>query len=298
MLSLFLLHSSPSIPLAKGHSKFLGNVVSSTLPPAFDTYWNQITSDGGGRWVTVESTRGRFNFALSDIAANHSKRANIPFLYHALVYGAEEPTWIGRLPAGEQKIAIDDFIKVVGARYSPEFVEVVANPVHHPSAIRAALGGDGTTGYDWILYLFKQAREAFPKSKLILSEYDLLTGGTTLPVFVRIVNVLKNQKVIDAIGVQVEGTNVAKLVNATIVAGLNTLGGTGLPVYCTNIETASSEATEVAIIERIFPILWHHPVVKGITLWGYIPSLLSPGGEEKEALRWLKAYLDSSAGKV
>jgi hypothetical protein len=35
-----------------------------------------------------------------------------------------------------------------------------------------------------------------------------------------------------------------------------------------------------------------------VILNGYIPSLLSPAGEEREALRWLKAYLDSAAGKV
>jgi endo-1,4-beta-xylanase len=298
MLVVLAFHASAAIPLAKGQSKFLGNTVGSTVPPSFDTYWNQVTSETGGRWNVVESTRGHFNFALADVSANHSKRTGIPYLYHALITGQEEPSWVGKLSAAEQKVAVDAFVKAVGARFSPEFVEVVANPVSHPSAVRAALGGDGTTGYDWVLFLFKTAREAFPKSKLVLTESDLLTGGTTLPSFVRIVNILKNQKVIDAIGVQVDGTNSARLVNATIVTSLNTLGGTGLPVYFTSLATSSSEAAEVAIIERLFPIFWHHTAVKGITLWGYIPGLLSSNGEEREALRWPKAYLDSAAGTV
>jgi endo-1,4-beta-xylanase len=298
MLAALVFAGFSSIPLAKGQSKFLGNIVGATVPASFDTYWNQITTETGGRWGVVEATRGRLNFGLADVAANHSKRANIPFTYHALIYGAEEPNWIARLPAAEQKTAVDTFIKAAGARYTPDYVEVIANPIHHPSAVRAALGGEGTTGYDWIVYLFKAARDAFPKAKLLISEYDLLTGGTTLPALVRIVNVLKNQKVVDGIGVQVEGANLARLNNATVATSLNTLGGTGLPVYFTSLETAASENTEVAVIERLFPILWHHTAVMGITLWGYVPSLLANNGEEREALRWLKAYLDSAAGKV
>jgi endo-1,4-beta-xylanase len=298
MLSLLVLHSLAASPLAKGQSKFLGNVVGASVPPSFDTYWNQVTTETGGRWNVVESTRGRFNFALADTAANHSKRAGIPLIYHALIYGADDPTWASRLTPAEQKSSVDEFIKTSGARYAPEFVEVVANPVHHPSGIRAALGGDGNSGYDWVIYLFKAAREAFPKSKLLLTEYDLISTGTTISTFVRIVNILKNQKLIDAIGVHIESASVARLTNTTISASLTTLGGTALPVYITGIETAASEAAEVAVIERLFPPLWHHAAVKGITIWGYIPALLSAAGEEREALRWLKAYLDSSAGKV
>jgi endo-1,4-beta-xylanase len=165
--------------------------------------------------------------------------------------------------------------------------------VIHPS-----LGGDGTTGYDWLVYLFKAARDAFQKAQLLISEHDLLTGNTTLPALIRIVNVLKNQKVIDGIGIQVQGANLAVLNNATVLAGLNTLGATALPLYFTALETSPAATVEVAVIERLFPLLWHHIAVKGITLWGYIPSLLSAAGEEREALRWLKAYLDSPAGKV
>jgi endo-1,4-beta-xylanase len=298
MFAALVLAAFASVPLAKNSSKFLGSVVGNVVPASFDTYWNAIGTNNGGEWNIVEATRGRYNFAAADVAANHSKIAKIPFNLHALFYGAAEPNWVARLAAAEQKAAVDAFIKAVGARYAPDLVEVAANPVHNPVAVRPALGGDGTTGYDWLVYLYKAARDAFPKAKLLVSEYDLLTGNATLPAFIRIVNVLKNQKVIDGSGVTVQGVNVARLNNATVLASLNTLGATGLPVYFTSFETAAAEATEVAVIERLFPLIWHSAAVKGVILNGYIPSLVTVGGEEREALRWLKAYLDSAAGKV
>jgi endo-1,4-beta-xylanase len=298
MFAALVLGAFASVPLAKNSSKFLGNVVLRNVPASFDTYWNAIGTETGGEWNVAEAVRGRYNWAVADVAANHSKVAKIPFNLGALFYGAVEPGWVAGLSAADQKAAVDAYIKAAGARYAPDFVEVAIRPVHNPVAIRPALGGDGTTGYDWLVYLYKAARDAFPKAQLLVTEYDLLTGNATLPTFIRVVNILKNQKVVDGIGVQVQGANLARLVNATVIASLNTLGATGLPVYFTALETAAAEATEVAVIERLFPILWKHTAVKGVILYGYIPSLLSNAGEEREALRWLKAYLDSPAGKV
>jgi endo-1,4-beta-xylanase len=298
MFAPLVLGAFASVPLAKNSSKFLGNIVAANLPASFDTYWNAIGTAAGGEWNIVEATRGKYNFALADLAANHSKIAKIPFNLHALFYGAAEPAWLASLAAADQKAAVDAFIKAVGARYTPDLLEVVDRPIHNPIAIRPALGGDGTTGYDWLLYLYKAAREAFPKAKLLLTEYDLLTGSATLPAFIRLINLLKNQKLIDGIGLNVLGVNLVRLNNATLLASLNSLGATALPLYLTSLETLNAEATELALLEKLFPLIWHHSAVKGILLNGYIGSLLSPAGEEREPLRWLKAYLDSAAGKV
>jgi endo-1,4-beta-xylanase len=298
MIAFLISGALAAVPLAKGQTKFLGNVVAGTVPASFDTYWNAIGTTNGGEWNIIEQNRGRFNFNVADVAANHSKRAAIPFNLHALFYGGAEPGWVRGLPAAEQKTVVDTFIKTLGARYTPDFVEVATNSIHNPPAVRAALGGAGTTGYDWLVYLYKAARDAFPKAKLLLTEYDLLTGNSTLPTFVRAVNVLKNAKLIDGIGVEVQGANLNRINNVTITASLATLGGTGLPVYFTSLETANGEAAEVAVVERLFPLIWHNAAVKGVILNGYIPSLVSRDGEEREALRWLKAYLDSAAGKV
>jgi endo-1,4-beta-xylanase len=161
---------------------------------------------------------------------------------------------------------------------------VAIDPVREPFAIRAALGGDGTTGYDWFVYLYKAARNAFPKLKLLVTEDDLLSNNWTLPTFVRVVNVLKNQKLVDGIGVWVHDVTVTRLVNSTVIANLNTFGATGLPVYVTDLTTSINETTEIGIVERLFPLIWTHTAVKGVFLDRDIRTLLSRAGEELEAL--------------
>jgi endo-1,4-beta-xylanase len=36
--------------LAKGHAKWLGNVMSNYVPSGFSTYWNQVTLQWAGKW--------------------------------------------------------------------------------------------------------------------------------------------------------------------------------------------------------------------------------------------------------
>ena len=54
--------------------------------------------------------------------------------------------------------------------------------------------------------------------------------------------------------------------------------------------------------QRIFPALYEHPGVMGITLWGWRPGLwrndqgayiINSDGSERPALEWLRTYLDS-----
>ena len=48
-------------------------------------------------------------------------------------------------------------------------------------------------------------------------------------------------------------------------------------------------------------MMWTHPVVAGITLWGYIEGqtwkpgtgLLNSNGTERAAMKWLKSYVVS-----
>jgi hypothetical protein len=51
---------------------------------------------------------------------------------------------------------------------------------------------------------------------------------------------------------------------------------------------------------RIFPVFWEHPAIRGITLWGFRPSLwrnaqgaylVRGDGTERPALRWLQQYV-------
>ena len=57
---------------------------------------------------------------------------------------------------------------------------------------------------------------------------------------------------------------------------------------------------QLADYQRVFPVFWEHPAVRGITLWGYRPGhwrsaqgayLVLANGAERPAMLWLKQYV-------
>ena len=59
------------------------------------------------------------------------------------------------------------------------------------------------------------------------------------------------------------------------------------------------DATQLQLYQKIFPVLWQHPGVQGITLWGYIEGqmwqptcyLVHTDGTWRPALDWLAQYI-------
>ena len=72
-----------------------------------------------------------------------------------------------------------------GSRRSPsefpniDYIEVVNEPLHDPPRGAGngnyieALGGNGATGWDWIIESFRMARQYFPNAELGLNEFSI-----------------------------------------------------------------------------------------------------------------------------
>src|SRR5690606_38881191 len=86
----------------------------------------------------------------------------------------------------------------------------------------------------------------------------------------------------------------------------------GLPVQVTEMDVdgnpnespfvtpAQSDQAQLTSMQRIFPAIWEHPRVIGVTMWGWRPGLwrtdqeaylVRNNGEERPALQWLQEYL-------
>nr|BAF57349.1 putative glycosyl hydrolase family10 [uncultured symbiotic protist of Hodotermopsis sjoestedti] len=288
--------------LATGKSKFLGNIVGSSVPSSWDTYWNQVTAENGCKWESVEGTRGSYNWAQCDVAADHAKSAGIPFKYHTFVWGSQEPSWLGNLGSADKKTAVENLIRAAASHYSPDYIDVVNEALHAPSNARDGLGGSGSTGWDWIVTAFTLARSAFPSSKLLINEYGIINDASEIKQYLQIVDALKAKNLIDGIGIQTHQFNVNDLSAATITSNLNTLAASGLPIYSSELDiNGNSEANQAAIYQRVFPAIWEHSGVKGITLWGWITGqtwkdgtgIADASGNPRQALTWLKTYMAS-----
>jgi endo-1,4-beta-xylanase len=304
-------------PLATGKDKFLGAAWSpGTASLNFANYWNQVTPENGGKWGTVEGTRNVMNWTQADEAYALAKSHGFVFKWHTLVWGNQQPNWIAALPPEEQLAEIKEWYAAIAARYPDiDQIDVVNEPLHAPPSYKAALGGDGATGWDWIITAFTMARQYFPNAKLLINDYSITNDGNATTRYLQIIQLLKDRNLIDGIGDQVHAfstTEPAPMTNHR--ANLDRLAATGLPIYGTELDLDGTLAgvinddVQVANYKRVFPVFWEHPAVKGITIWGYVRGfhwrnaqgdwLLYPNGGERPALQWLIQYVGNTAATV
>jgi endo-1,4-beta-xylanase len=308
-------------PLAAGLDKFLGNIYSQSQLLHFEHYWNQVTPENAGKWGSVEGTRDVMNWTALDNAYNLAKDNGWPFRFHVLVWGNQQPSWMATLPQDEQLEEIEEWFTAVAERYPDiDYLEVVNEPLHDPpddaedGGYIEALGGSGDTGWDWIITSFEMAREIFPEdTRLVLNDYNILNSQINRIDYREIVDLLQERDLIDVIAVQGHAFSTREPVS-TLTATLDYLGATGLPIQIAemdvdgnpqvdpNVTEEESDQTQLEDMQRIFPALWEHPSVEGITLWGWKPGLwrqdqeaylVRTNGEERPAMEWLREYLEN-----
>ncbi len=295
-------------PLASSKSKFVGNVIrngNSIRAANFTKYWNQVTAENAGKWGSVEFSPGSYTWTQLDNIYNFAKSNGFPYRHHTLVWGNQEPGFIAGLDAASQYQEVENWIKAVGQRYpQADFCDVVNEPLHDPPSYKNALGGDGATGWDWVIKAFELARQHLsPNTKLHLNEYSVINDGSANAQFLQIINLLKTRGLIDGIGVQRHHFEVdGGASTTTLHNNLNNLAATGLPIYITELDiNQQDDNTQLQRYQTIFPVLYEHPGVKGITLWGYVQyetwrpytHLVTDRLAERPALQWLRTYLAS-----
>jgi endo-1,4-beta-xylanase len=270
-----------------------------------------VTPENAGKWGSVEGVRDVYDWTELDRAYNFAKTRGYAFRLHVLVWGKQQPGWIAALDSADQADEVEEWINLAGERYpEADYVEVVNeaiewSPYDYYPSYRNALGGAGKTGWDWVIRAFEMAREAFPDSKLLLNEYQLFGGNKSIATYLQIVNLLKDRNLID--GVCEQGHFLESTGAATIKARLDQLASTGLPIQITEFDLNIADDTQqLNKYKAIFPTLWEHPAVQGITFWGYIQGtmwrtdgwLLSSRGVERSALTWLKEYVTNWTSAV
>ncbi|MHB8579974.1 MAG: endo-1,4-beta-xylanase [Ignavibacteriaceae bacterium] len=290
--------------LVKGQDKFVGNIIGSSIPSNFTKYWNQVTPENAGKWGNVEIKENVFVWDTLDNIYHYALKHHIPFKFHNLVWGKQQPEWIKDIDPAQQKQQVERWIKLCGERYpKASFVDVVNEPIrtkedmHYPPYYEA-IGGKGKTGWDWVIWSYEQARKCFPHSKLILNEYNILNGRRPIDTLIYIVNLLKERKLIDGIGIQ--GHFLEETDSADIHSRLDILAKLGLPIYISEYDVnIANDAKQLEKYKEQFPLFWNCKAIKGITLWGYKQNiiwrpnayLVRADGTERPALKWLKKYL-------
>src|ERR1035437_7832046 len=135
--------------LAKCKGKYLGNIIPSSVPSNYTSLWNQATSENGGKWGSVESVQGTFNFTTSDVAYNWAKNNNALYKYHNFVWGSQTPNWVASASTATIQTEIQNYILAVASHYNPmgglSLIDVLNEPVN--TAMPGNMKAASTAGY-------------------------------------------------------------------------------------------------------------------------------------------------------
>jgi endo-1,4-beta-xylanase len=283
--------------------KFLGNITQrGQIPSNFTTYWDQIVPENEGKWGSVEGTQGKYNWTSLDNIHSYAKTHNIPFKQHNFVWGSQQPNWIGGLSQANQKAAVEDWIKQFCTRYpDTQMIDVLNEPPPHTTPpYLAALGGAGASGYDWVVTIFKWARQYCPTSILIVNDYNIIEYSNDNNNIIKLVTAaMKAGAPIDAVGAQSHALQTASASTTQMYID-KIASSTGLPILISEFDLNIADDTQQKNqMQSLFTMFWNDKNVKGVTYWGYQQGqtwetnswLLSSSGTERSAMSWLMQFV-------
>ncbi len=279
-------------------NRFLGSVTAEAIDYDDFGYFNQLTPGNAGKWGSVESTQDVMNWQALDTAYQYAKDNNLPFKMHTLVWGQQQPSWITDLPLEEQIAEIEEWMAAVAERYPDiDTIDVVNEPLHAKPAYIEALGGDGETGWDWLIKSFELARSYFPDAQLLINDYNILILDSFTNSYLEPIAVLQERGLVDGIGLQAHFLERAD--NAQVEANLATLSALGLPIYISEFDlNFANDAQQANRMRDLFTIFWNNPAVVGVTHWGHLENrmwrddayLIREDKSLRPAMEWLLCY--------
>lgn len=312
---VFCLFSFISVQaqVSSNPNKFFGNITTSFNVdagggvPQFYKLWNQITCENESKWSSVEGNRGNFNWGC-DNAFNYAKQHNFPYKFHALVWGAQYPSWLPNLTTKERFAALTNWFDHARAKYNTlPMIDVVNEAVgKHQDGnpmMKETLGGGGKTGYDWLIKAFDMAYERWPNAILIYNDYNSIRWDVDN--YITLVQTLRDAGApIDAYGNQAHelGDISTSELSSVLKKQQDALQ---MPMFVTELDIdKENDAQQKAQYQKVLPLLWEAPYCAGVTLWGYVlgrtwvsNSGLYRDGTERPAMTWIKEYMATDAAK-
>ncbi|MBR1547303.1 MAG: endo-1,4-beta-xylanase [Prevotella sp.] len=317
ILSTMMLAAAATVhaQLSSNPDKFLGNITTGWTNMDYDgfkysDYWNQVTPENATKWECVEGTRGTYSWWNADVAANYARQHGMPFKFHTLVWGSQYPGWMNNLSKDEQLKAVVKWMDAVKAHYpNLEMIDVVneAIPGHAPAPFKDALGGDGKTGYDWIVRAFEMAAERWPDAILIYNDYNTFQYNTDQ--FIDLVRTIRDAGApVDAYGCQSHELGGMKA--ADFGASMKRIHDElQMPMYITEYDIGdSNDGNQNWNYQQHIPLMWEADYCAGVTLWGWIYgqtwtndgkgySGLIKDKKERSAMTWLRQYMQTDKAR-
>lgn len=300
--------------LSSNPYKFLGNITTRGNVeagggvPSYYTLWNQITCENESKWSSVEGNRGNFNWTGAERAFNYAKQHHFTYKYHALVWGAQYPSWLESLSPKNRFAALTNWFDNAKAKFKTlPMIDVVNEAVgRHQEGnpmMKETLGGGGKTGYDWLIKAFDMAYQRWPDAILIYNDYNSIRWDVDN--YITLVQTLRDAGApIDAYGNQAhELSDISETELKNVLKRQQ--DALKMPMFATELDIdIANDAQQKAQYQKVLPAFWEAPYCAGVTLWGYVlgatwvsNSGLYRNGVERPAMTWIKEYMQSDAAR-
>ena len=328
-VSLRLTPFETTTALASGQSKLLGNITDGNIntitnagefPTNYADYWNSAIAGNVCKWRPVETNQGEFDFRGADVLQSFCRLNGIKMIWHTLLWGANQghPSWFEGLSESDSKAAVQAWFKAIADRYGDDIYGIqVLNeiiPGHQEkteTVLKPQLGGAGVTGYDWIIWVYEQARYYFPNALLWTNDFGMMNTTTNAAnnrnYMYGVSKALSDRGLVDAFGMQSHYFNVNDLTPAAITNILNEVQlSIDVPVHITELDISGTDQEQLDRYQKIFPAMWNHRHVERVTIWGWIigetwrhdqghvTGLINRDGTGKRpALAWLETFMET-----
>ncbi len=249
------LPDPPLKDLAARHDIELGNFAMPKLlgeKPYSDilsTQFNFALLDNQPNWhftdADLRPSRTQYNFEKIDEVMAYAEQHNMPVQAHHYIWGEEKwlPEWLlkGNFSREELDVIMQDHIQTVGAKYSGRIREwTVVNEAftrgQHLYGLRD-WWADATGGQAYIDKSFQWARQADPKSKLILNDFGNESINTVSDSMYDYVKSAKARGIpIDGIGMQMHIDGTHPPLKDEVITNMRRFGELGVDVYVTELD--------------------------------------------------------------
>lgn len=147
--------------------------------------FNIIVAENDTKMCNIMPEPGKYNFEQADKIVNFAKANNMDLRWHTLVWHNQSPEWIFKNDDGSKasketlEQRLKDYIFTVGKRYANDICSVdVVNECISDKNFILRDGNDRSQwfdilGPDYVDKAFYWAKEAFPKSSLVINDYNL-----------------------------------------------------------------------------------------------------------------------------
>jgi len=243
--------------------------------------FNAAVTENAVKWGNMERQKGKVNYSTVDAILKWSEENHIPLKAHNLFWGIPEyvQPWLKEMPDAELEQTLKNRAETITARYKGRFVEYdLNNEMVHGNYYEDRLGAGITKKMaEW-------AHTGDPNCRLLLNDYDILTGVKLPEYMAQIRKFLKQGIPIAGIGVQghlhAETFDRIQLKNA-----LDSLAQFHLPIRITEfnmpgqrskyykdpdlIMTPEEQVLMAKELVDYYRICFAHPAVEGILMWGF-----------------------------